>query len=368
MKLAAAPLAGLGLLAACSTEPQVDARNASVEEVAEQVAGAAGSDSFVRPGKWQSRVRIEKFELPGAPPEASAAMRSMHERAQVHESCLTPEQARRPKEDFFADANKSCRYDHFTMGDGKIDAVMKCGGDGMVQTMAMQGTYAPESYRMRMSIKADAGAGPPGGMTMIMAVEAKRVGECDGKAASMAATTRERTMRTIILGLAAAVLASCSSDSAQEAKRQAKAESLQPGEYQVTDKVDELRSTDNSTPATPTRAAAPGEPPATVRTCVGADGAIDSKIFAEAGDQCASTGSYMRGGRLSFQYNCTRPGKGGVSQLVDGKFTADSFEASVTSSTYFGGSGDYSLTRTLTGKRVGDCPAAPPAAAAAAAQ
>ena len=180
MKLAAAPIAILGLLAACSAEPQVDARNASVEEVAEQVAEAGGGDHFVRPGKWQSRVRIEKFELPGAPPEATAAMRSMHERAQVHESCLTPEQARRPKEDFFAGANKSCRYDHFKMGDGRIDAVMQCGDEGMVQTMTMQGTYAPDSYRMRMSIKAEAGAGPPGGMTMIMAVDAKRVGECEG--------------------------------------------------------------------------------------------------------------------------------------------------------------------------------------------
>ena len=167
-------------------------------------------------------------------------------------------------------------------------------------------------------------------------------------------------MRKTIIGLAAAAgLASCSGDSAQEANTEGKAASLQPGEYQVTDKVDELRSTDNSTPATAVKAAAPGEPVTTVRICVGADGAIDPKIFAEAGDQCASTGSYMRGGRLSFQYNCTRPGKGGVSQLVDGKFTADSFEASVTSSTYFGGSGDYSLTRTLAGKRVGECPPAP---------
>lgn len=181
MKRAAALGAMLTLLAACSGEPEVDARNASVEEVAEQVADAGGSDSFVRPGKWQSRVRIEQFELPGAPPEAKAAMRGMHERAQVHESCLTAEQARRPKEDFFAGANKDCRYDRFTMGDGKIDAVMTCSGGDMAQTMAMQGTYGPDAYQMRMSIRADAGAGPPGAMTMTMRVDAKRVGECEAK-------------------------------------------------------------------------------------------------------------------------------------------------------------------------------------------
>src|SRR5687768_11786066 len=176
-------------------------------------------------------------------------------------------------------------------------------------------------------------------------------------------------MRTMILGAAAAgLLAACSGDTAQEAKKEAKAASLQPGEYEVTDKVDEVRSTDNTTPSTTMKVAAAGEASPTSRICVGADGAIDPKIFAEGGDKCASTGSYMRGGRLSFQFNCTRSGKGGLSQLADGKFTADSFEVSVSTTTYFNGPGDYALNRTLTGKRVGECPpaqpdAAPPAAA-----
>ena len=170
-------------------------------------------------------------------------------------------------------------------------------------------------------------------------------------------------MRTIILGAAAALLAACSGDTAGEAKKDSKANALQPGEYAVTDKVDEVRSIDNTIPATAMKAAAAGEAGRTSRICVGADGSIDPKIFAEAGDKCTSTGSYMRGGRLSFQFNCNRAGKGGLSQLVDGKFTSDSFEAAVSTSTYFGGSGDYALTRTLTGKRVGDCPAAQPEAA-----
>ena len=183
MKQAALFLACAASLAACDSGPKVDARNATAEEVAEQVADAGGSDNFVRPGKWESRVQIEEFELPGAPPEAKSAMRSMHERAQVYESCLTPEDARRPKEDFFAGANKNCRYHHFKMGDGQIDAMMNCSGEGMSQTMTMQGTYSPEAYQMQMSMKAQAGAGPPGGMTMTMRVEAKRIGECDPKAA-----------------------------------------------------------------------------------------------------------------------------------------------------------------------------------------
>ena len=181
MKHAAVLLTCVLTLTACNREPEVDARNASVEDVAEQVAEAGDSEIIVRPGKWESRVQIEEFELPGAPPEARTAMRGMYDRAMVSESCLTAEDAKRPKEDFFAGKNKDCRYDHFTMGNGKIDAVMKCTGEGMAQTMAMQGTYSPDAYQMRMSMKADAGAGPPGGMTMTMRVDAKRVGECDAK-------------------------------------------------------------------------------------------------------------------------------------------------------------------------------------------
>ena len=170
-------------LAGCNSEPEVRAENASVGEVAEKVAEAGRGESFVRPGKWQSRFEIEKFEIPGAPPEAADAMRSMAHRAQVNESCLTPEQAKRPKEDFFAGEGKNCRYERFTMGNGKIDAVMKCSSQGMAQTMAMQGTYGPDAYQMRMSMDAKAGSGPPGGMTMTMRVDAKRIGECDGTTA-----------------------------------------------------------------------------------------------------------------------------------------------------------------------------------------
>jgi len=170
-------------LAACDSEPDVSATNASVEEVAGKVADAGGSDSFVRPGKWRSQVKIEEFELPGAPPAAESAMRTMENRAQVYESCLTPEEAKRPKEDFFAGSNKNCRYDHFNMGGGKIDAVMRCTDQGMGQTMAMQGTYGPDSYQMSMSMKAQGGPGPSDGMTMKMRIEAKRIGECDAKKA-----------------------------------------------------------------------------------------------------------------------------------------------------------------------------------------
>lgn len=166
-------------------------------------------------------------------------------------------------------------------------------------------------------------------------------------------------MRTIIIGLTAAgLLAACSGDTPKEEKAAEKVDALQPGEYEYTTKVDEVRSTDNTAPATAMKVAAAGETPPTARVCVTAEG-VPPTTFAEAGDTCAPTSSYMRGGRMSLQFNCTRTGRGGLTQLVDGNFTANTFEAKVITSTYFSGPGDYSMSRTLTGRRVGDCPAAP---------
>jgi|SRR5688500_16435674 hypothetical protein len=165
-------------------------------------------------------------------------------------------------------------------------------------------------------------------------------------------------MRTVILGLAAAgLLAACSGDTATNATvEKARADALQPGEYEVTATVAALRSTDNTTPVSKAK---PGDPPTAARTCVPADGTIDSAVFAEAGETCNPMDNYMRGGRISLQYKCTRD-RQQLTQMVDGEFKADSFTAKVITSTYFTGSGDYELTRNFTGKRVGDCPAAPP--------
>ena len=184
MRTAAALLIACALpLGACNKSPEVNAKNASVEDVAKQVRESGADQSMVRPGLWESKVTIDQFEIPGMPPEMATRMKSMMAQQQEHgfKSCLTAEDVKRPKEDFFAGKNKECRYDHFTMGGGKIDAVMHCGkGDG-AQTMQMAGTYSPDSYQMQMATKVEAAANEAGGMAMKMRVEARRVGDCAAK-------------------------------------------------------------------------------------------------------------------------------------------------------------------------------------------
>ena len=163
----------------CGNEPDVDMKNASAEEVAAEMRKAEGGDAFVNPGKWQQTVTLVDIEAPGMPPEAKSMMQKAMERAQVHEVCLTKEQAKSPKEDFLTGADKNCRYEHFKWGDGKIDAKLNCQHPSAQQTMLLTGEYQPDSYTMNMTAT-NVGGGPDGQMVMKMKVEAKRLGECDG--------------------------------------------------------------------------------------------------------------------------------------------------------------------------------------------
>jgi hypothetical protein len=170
----------LAPLAACSDGPEVHEENASVAEVQNKVAAATGNESFVRPGRWESKVTVEEMTVPGLGTDMAAQMNNSMRQVQTQASCLTPEEAKRPKEDFFTGDNKNCRYDRFNMAGGKVDAVMKCAQGGTTHTMTLQGGYTPDTYNMRMAMDADSGD-PAGGMRMKMRVEAKRVGECTGK-------------------------------------------------------------------------------------------------------------------------------------------------------------------------------------------
>ena len=184
MKHAVFIITGALALTACNKSPQVHEKDASVAQVAKKMREAGGEQSFVRPGLWQSKVTIEQLDMPGMPPEMAGRMKTMMAQNQAHgfKTCLTPEDVAKPKEDFFAGKNNECRYDHFTMGGGKIDAAMHCGGGkNGTQVMAMAGTYSPDSYRMQTSMKVDGSGESRVGMAMRMQIEAQRVGECTGK-------------------------------------------------------------------------------------------------------------------------------------------------------------------------------------------
>jgi hypothetical protein len=86
---------------------------------------------------------------------------------------------KQPKGKFFG-GNDNCRYDHFTMSGGKIDAAMRCTESGRSQIMQMSGTYSPDAYSMQMSSRSEGGPADEA-VSMQMKVDAKRIGQCTGK-------------------------------------------------------------------------------------------------------------------------------------------------------------------------------------------
>ena len=161
-----------------------------------------------------------------------------------------------------------------------------------------------------------------------------------------------KLMTSLAAATAITLLGGCGSEAPAPVATD-KAKTLTAGEYEVSSEVATLASADKTTPATSAKV---GDK-AVTRACIAADGALDPALFIDAGDKCTAQSSYVRSGRLSVQYSCDRPGKGKVYPAADGNFTADGFEAIVTVGTSFTGDGDYNLTRKLTAKRVGDCPA-----------
>jgi hypothetical protein len=157
-----------------------------------------------------------------------------------------------------------------------------------------------------------------------------------------------------VMGLALAISACGGEAPKQEKAADAVPEILAGGLYEVSAEVTTLASTDNSTPATKLKQ---GDK-TTTKACVSADGKPDPALLAEEGDKCEIKNSYIRFGRMSAQMSCTRAGSQGlVMPAMMGSYTADGFEGDINTLTYFVADGDYRMSRKVTAKRVGDCPA-----------
>jgi len=162
--------------AGCKREPEVHAKNESVESVSEK--GSAVAQASLRPGRWESTMKLDKLDIAGLPPQAKDAMaKQMGTTSFSH--CLTPEQAARPNADFFQKGASGCTYDHFTMAGGAIDAEMNCKPGSGPTHLKMQGSYGPENYNLSVNSKAEMQAGMA--MDMALTITSRRVGECTGK-------------------------------------------------------------------------------------------------------------------------------------------------------------------------------------------
>lgn len=183
MKQLACVAASVLCLTACNKGPQVNLKNATGNQVAEAVkqSGVMSSDSTIQPGLWETTGTYSEVKIPGLPPQEAEKMKQEmadgHDKPSHH--CITPEDVKKPSESFFG-GDKDCKFQHFTMGGGKMDVAMVCKEEGSTRTMNMTGSYTPTTYSLDMSMNAT-GEGQEGGMSMKGHIEGRRVGECTGK-------------------------------------------------------------------------------------------------------------------------------------------------------------------------------------------
>ena len=150
--------------------------------------------------------------------------------------------------------------------------------------------------------------------------------------------------------VALAALTACGGETQNDTKAAA-ADTLRPGQYEVTAEATQFRQADDGEAAfnmaVGTRA--------TRSVCVG--DSVTGDAFASEGLTCQpGSSSYMRAGTISSTYRCTAEGRSGeIALVIDGTFTEDGFEATRNMRTAFSGDGDIVSDARLTGRRTGDC-------------
>lgn len=169
------PFAALAL-AACGGD-DVSLTNASPEEVAKKVDEAGGTG--FRPGKWETTVQTVSIDIPGMDPAMKKQMTdTMLNKTQTMASCITEEQSKSPPAEVIARTQGRCKYESFTMKDGKIDGTLVCPAQGMGNEMKMRiaGTFTGESFAIENEMSATAPNGPP--MHIKGKTTGTRIGDC----------------------------------------------------------------------------------------------------------------------------------------------------------------------------------------------
>lgn len=152
-------------IAGCSNEKTVTATNASVEEVQNQVAAAGGAISM-KPGQWEGTASVK---MPTAGGQTAT---------QPIKACITEDQVKPGSNPFAGQLGQGCKYDHFKMDGGKIDAAMTCDIQGMKMKTAVNGEFTPESYKINSTSEASGGPAGAAGMKTETVIEARRTGDC----------------------------------------------------------------------------------------------------------------------------------------------------------------------------------------------
>ncbi|MEA3014461.1 MAG: hypothetical protein QOD42_3006 [Sphingomonadales bacterium] len=152
-------------------------------------AGCSKGADQLQPGQWEMVTRVKSIEIPGAPPEAQAQLRSGVGRSQTNQDCITPERARNPlaqmRQMMSQGQAANCRFTDEVFGGGVIRIRATCPGPGGQAsgggTVSLEGSFTATTLQATLSVNATGGSpAVPGatGMNMSAEINGRRVGEC----------------------------------------------------------------------------------------------------------------------------------------------------------------------------------------------
>nr|WP_161593771.1 DUF3617 domain-containing protein [Parerythrobacter lutipelagi] len=145
-----------------------------------------GGDVKMQGGKWSNTMVIEKFEIPGAPPEAAGLFQAMVGQEQTTEECRTDEEMQKGLDELAQgpmDNNEDCTTESMDVGGGNISGKVVCKSPtGGSATMVIDGSHTDSSMDMTMTVDMEDPTMPGGKGTMVMKVTGQRLGDCDASA------------------------------------------------------------------------------------------------------------------------------------------------------------------------------------------
>ena len=161
-------------LAACD---QPDEGPKSMEQAKAEASQLQRPD----PGQYKQTTRITKFEVPGAPPEMVAQIRTMMEGQGGNLTyCLSKADTEKGFEEMFRKgAQGDCKYDRFDASANTIDAIMTCNsGEGGSAKMTMNGTVSATGSKVTVNVEQNNAKSPMGNANIAMELDTKRIGDC----------------------------------------------------------------------------------------------------------------------------------------------------------------------------------------------
>ncbi len=135
------------LLGACQQEPaeQTKSVGETNNETAAVLAEVSDPDAL-HPGKWETKQEIGGVADANLDAGSKAEIRKS---SAAIDQCLPAEESRQPDANFFAGGDDGeCKYSHFSMQGGRLEAAMTCTVTPGTIAMSLKGSYTPTSYAL----------------------------------------------------------------------------------------------------------------------------------------------------------------------------------------------------------------------------